>query len=241
MTRETLYYRLKDTPFIFDSDFKIIPNGILKNNCLSYNTKIAFAMMQKYKNEDDDHVLFQNKTLADDLGVSSSTVTSVISELEDNNYIHINGKRNKRKIKFYSTLKDIFKKKDYVRIPNRILQHNNLNSKGKVLYTILLSLQYYKLLKEGFKEDVSRTWFTLPITRQRLSERLNCSVDSVSETLIKLNNSKINDTPLIYNSNGKFYSRKDIYSCNILTPVSKKGYYQLVDDEEIDFDDPYSK
>lgn len=240
MSKRILYAELKNHIY-FDQSFCVMPNEILRNNCLDHHCKILFALLQDYKLEDGEgKIMVKNEKLANIMGVSVTIISNSLTTLEDNNYIFREGNRNQRVIKYCESIESVFESKDYSRIPLVILKHKDLTSKDKVLYTILLSMQYYKLINSGFNKDIPRTWFTQKVTRQRLAERLDCSIDSVSETLIKLHETKFNGKPLIYNSNGNFYSRKDVYSCNVMCPTTKEGYDMLDEDNEIEFINPYA-
>ena len=88
---------------VLQGGFTQIPNFILKDASLSVGTKVAYAMFLSYAWHNDSCFPGQDR-LADDMGLSRSRVTQLITELEKAGLITIQrrgqGKTNIYKIHF---------------------------------------------------------------------------------------------------------------------------------------------
>src|SRR5438094_8296208 len=92
--------KLDTTNPVLQGGFTQVPNFILKNPEISVGAKIAYAMFLSYAWHNDSCFPGQDR-LADDMGLSRSRVTHLITELEKAGLVTIN-RRGQGKTNLYT-------------------------------------------------------------------------------------------------------------------------------------------
>ena len=218
------YHRFKDYLY-FDYQYYLIPRKVLNSN-ISNNSKLLFVVLHKFRNK---KVL--NGTLAEVAGISESQISKSLKELENNGFITREGRGYNRLITPYEDFKKIQAKGDYVRIPAFIVEHKELTTNHKVLYFILLDIYFYYINEEIEIIKKVTDLYTEPKSRKNLSDRLACSEDRTSE-LIRDLAEKFNFEKkyLVSTDKAKYYSKYNLYKCNLITPTTKEGFEKLKSD-----------
>lgn len=82
------------------NNFIRIPNKVLKDNSISSSSKLLLGLIISYSNNEYKYAFASNSIYAKLLSLSNRTITRLIKELKDNNYIiiHNSNDYNNREI-----------------------------------------------------------------------------------------------------------------------------------------------